>query len=613
MKSFGALVVCALVVCGRIRAQQFVDQTAARLPVAAVWSEEVDAADVDGDGDLDIIWGRGDGFASAGTGRQSLLLINNGSGVFADQTATRLPVLLENTKDVDFVDVDGDGDFDLVFANAFGHLPRLFLNNGSGVFTDVTSTNLPGIPLNSFGCAAGDVDNDGDLDLVFTDSGPTTFTAPGGQPRIYRNDGTGHFTDVTTSSMPAVLMSACTDVNFADVDGDFDLDLFVVSRDGQSKLFINDGAGHFTERVLPPDGSGTYDYAIGDLDGDNDADVFVVGVSGLNEGVFRNDGLGNFTDVSGASVLGNANSDDNQATLGDIDNDGDWDVAVAALTTAERILVNNGAGVFTYNSALVTSFIDSSLDCEFADIDNDGDLDLLTAVGESGAFQNRVYVNNGVTDTRAPVLTIQTPPSSTPWGLVPVRVSIRDIRASDGDPEYHGVTLTYAINGGASQTVPMHWSGAQIFRGAIPGVPPGASITCHANCTDRSNNVGASATVNFSPLGIPPLSLSVTPQSGGATIVIASPGDPGAEEYLLVSAQTSAPIGAGPFVGLGVDAFNILLLPTGLPPLHDFLNAAGTQTTVIPSGAVPLGTQFDARVVLVVPGIKLSPISRILF
>ena len=127
--------------------------------------------------------------------------------------------------------MDGDGDPDLLVAKGFGQQPRMYLNNGFGVFPDVTTTHLPALTLNSFSVIGGDVDNDGDIDLVFSDSGASTFGAPGGQPRLFINDGTGHFLDKTATQMP-VRRQASVESEFVDVDGDFDLDLFIISRDG---------------------------------------------------------------------------------------------------------------------------------------------------------------------------------------------------------------------------------------------------------------------------------------------------------------------------------------------------------------------------------------------
>jgi hypothetical protein len=613
MKKFLLAAIAALVFDTCVYSQQFQDQTVARLPVQTIWSEEVDAADIDGDGDLDLIYGKGDGFSSAGTARQNTILVNNGSGVFADQTAARLPVQLSNTKDLDLVDVDADGDHDLVVANAFGQQPRLYLNSGAGVFTDVTSTHLPTMTLNSFAVVAGDIDRDGDLDLIFTNSGTTTFGGTGGQTRCYVNDGAGHFADQTAARLPVLNVTSVVDADLVDFDNDFDLDLIVVSRDGSpSRLFLNDGSGVFVNGTLPADGTGTYEYATGDVDGDLDADIFVVGQSGLAEGVFVNNPLGTFALAAGA-VVGNLSSDDNDASLGDIDNDGDFDVALAALSTAERILVNNGAGVFTYNAALITAFTDSSLDGEFADVDDDGDLDFVTAVGESGAFQNRIYMNaTGVPDTIAPLFRLQALGASTPAGSIPVIVAIKDIMATDCDPHYQSVTLNYTVNAVPGST-PMRWAGADFFRGVIPFAPVGAPVTYSVTAVDRAGNGATSTTVAFTPGVNPPSPVLViqTTGVGDVGITLYSPSNPFAEEFLLVSTVVPAVLGSGPLLGLNMDAFSIVLLPAGAPPLHDYLNGAGLQQTYFGPGSLPPGFTFDARgVIIAAPAPLLTNLLR---
>ncbi len=567
--------------------------------------------DVDGDGDLDLIYGKGDGFSAASTARQNTILINNGSGFFTDETATRFPVLLGHTKDIDAVDVDRDGDVDLVLANAWGQQPRLWINNGAGFFTDATATRFPALTLLSFGTAAGDVDGDGDLDLLFCDSGATQFSGSGGQPRLFLNDGTGVFTQATAARLPPIALFAQVDCDFLDVDGDFDLDATVTSRDGQSVLLINDGFGTFTSGSLPPEGTGTYEFEPGDVDADGDVDIFVVGVSGLSEGVLLNNGSGTFT-ASTAAVVGNTSSDDNDASLGDIDGDGDLDAVVGAISTAERGLVN-ASGVFTYQSSLFPTLVDSSMDGELADIDGDGDLDYVSAVGESGAFQNRVYINTtGTPDTRPPLLRVALYGSGTPFGDIPIRCVVRDAVVTEGDPGYT-VSASGTV-GGTPFTLPLRWSGSDHFLGMLTSVPQGAPVVFTVTATDRRGNVVVGAPVAFSPTAFPPPRLAITPQGGGAfTVVLGSAAHPFAEELLFVSTAVSGPAGAGPLLGLGSDAWFVVSLPPVLPPLHAYLDAAGQQTTVFGPGSVPVGFTIDARAVFLGPNPAMTNLVRVTF
>ncbi|MCA8948568.1 MAG: VCBS repeat-containing protein, partial [Planctomycetes bacterium] len=115
-------------------------------------------------------------------------------------------------------DVDGDGDLDLVLGN-YGQQSRLYRNDGSGVFVDVTATHLPAIADGTSAVALGDVDGDGDLDLVVGESG--TNVSPG-QERLLANTGNGVFVDVTAAQMP-VLDDVTYCLALVDVDGDGDL------------------------------------------------------------------------------------------------------------------------------------------------------------------------------------------------------------------------------------------------------------------------------------------------------------------------------------------------------------------------------------------------------
>ncbi|MDY6973437.1 MAG: VCBS repeat-containing protein, partial [Thermodesulfobacteriota bacterium] len=342
-------------------------------------STDVEFADVDGDGDLDL----GIAKSGFGGGGQCRLLLNEGNGFFYDGTPLRMPTLLASTRDLDFGDVDNDGDADIVLANVYvfgsdvSRQNRIYINNGYGFFNDETSMpdgsayRFPVDNASTRSLAMGDVDNDGDLDIIAANRIDNGFMGEydGPQNRLLLNNGTGFFEDVTDARIPADTDSS-RDVAVADADNDGFLDIYFgnamsdksFSGGGQqNRLYMNDGRGYFS----------------------NETDTRIPALERLTKSV----------------------------DFGDIDNDGDLDIVEANSRhenghkapqpgQQDRVLVNDGNGFFT-DETLNGSFsrlrlpfrIANSYDIDLGDVDGDGDLDIFVAVRYN---QNSLFINRNI-------------------------------------------------------------------------------------------------------------------------------------------------------------------------------------------------------------------------
>ncbi|MFT7461799.1 MAG: hypothetical protein ACI9EF_000133 [Pseudohongiellaceae bacterium] len=478
--------------------QQFV-RNAAAIPAQTIWTDGVELVDVDADGDVDILFANGSAYGSTGTGgaQDQHLFLNDGSGTFTAAHGQLLHGGNFNAKMVIAEDFDGDGDPDLMYASgSAGHPPRLLLNDGSGNFA-VSAGAVPTTPtLRSFSVVAGDIDDDGDLDVAITDGG--TFGGQATQQRLWVNDGNGVFTDVTASQMPVDNFN-CQDVQFLDFDGDFDLDL-ALSGKGQGgkrgRLYLNDGSGNFSiDSAMNLLGTGaTYEIDYGDLDGDGDWDAAVQSINGQSEGWGRNDGAGAvMPELTFPSPNGN---DDNEMALMDYDNDGDLDIFVSSLAgTGEKVYRNNGNSTFTNQNVIIQTISDSSLDFGFADLDGNGTYDMITGQGESGNFTNKIYFNNGPADTTAPTLqNIEAAgPISAPFLVT--HAQIQDSLSDDGHISA-GMTFTWTSNLGSGSDTAKHM-GSGMFRASIPTVGTETFVDVIWTATDVMGNAVVAPTVSF--------------------------------------------------------------------------------------------------------------------
>ena len=269
--------------------------------------------DVDGDGDLDLVAGN--------DGQTNKLYLNDGSGGFpginTPGTAIGSETDADSSRSVVLGDVDGDGDLDLVAGN-YG-LNKLYLNDGSGGFASTgTAIGSDTETDNTWAVVLGDVDGDGDLDLVTGNDGQTN--------ELYLNDGSGGFPGINT---PGTAIGSETDssrsVVLGDVDGDGDLDLVAGNSGQTNKLYLNDGSGGFagTGTAIGSETEYTYSVVLGDVDGDGDLDL-VAGNFGLNK-LYLNDGSGGFASTGTAIGSDTETESTYSVVLGDVDGDGDLD------------------------------------------------------------------------------------------------------------------------------------------------------------------------------------------------------------------------------------------------------------------------------------------------
>jgi VCBS repeat protein len=355
-------------------------------------STDVDLVDVDGDGDLDLFIAEG---TDSAAGRPNRLLLNDGRGLFTDVSLTHLPPAVANSTKADFGDLDGDGDLDAIVANLGPE--QLLINDGTGRFLDRSAAQLPP-PLPLFqditaDVHLADVDGDGDLDALLSNENPFNPSPTGGaQNRLWINDGTGRFSDQTAARLPAA-----TDQTAAmlpgDIDGDGDLDLVVLNR-GQDFVLVNDGRGFFADQTaarFPVTADSSRGGGLADLDGDGDLDLVVANSRNQPVALYLNEqGLFLARDFGAAPL---PDETDAGLELVDLDEDGDLDVYVAnagAFTVGhgfgggpDRYFRNNGRAKFQDRSARhFPAVSDPTTDAAFGDIDGDGDLDLV--VGNSG-------------------------------------------------------------------------------------------------------------------------------------------------------------------------------------------------------------------------------------
>lgn len=204
---------------------RFTDATAEHWPQSGEsQTQDIELADVDADGDLDVL---------LGNEGQNELFVNEG-GRLIDVTAGRLPQIDDETREIKAADVDADGDLDLVVANVTFVMDTppqdyLLLNDGSGRFTRTDASRFPEDARSNFTIQVADVDSDGDLDAL---APSTAFGATGaGETLVLVNDGGGRFAAAAAGTiLPLSATGNGFDIEVADFDGDGRAELLACNR-----------------------------------------------------------------------------------------------------------------------------------------------------------------------------------------------------------------------------------------------------------------------------------------------------------------------------------------------------------------------------------------------
>ncbi|MDZ7360218.1 MAG: FG-GAP-like repeat-containing protein [candidate division KSB1 bacterium] len=336
-------------------------------------------------------------------------------------------------------DYDNDEDLDLLLtgdatnSHGLARVARLYRYEGGGRFTDI-STSLPGV-RNGAG-VWGDYDNDGDLDILLTGS-----SAPGVNiTKIYKNE-KGSFSEAV--SLPGVAGGSAA--AWGDYDNDGDLDILLTGQDitgNPVAMVYRNTNGSFENIGAPLTGVSASAVAWGDYDSDGDLDILLAGRQSNGNRitrVYRNTN-GSFADIN-AGLPGITNG---SVAWGDYDNDGDLDILLvgeASTGSISKVYRNNNDATFSDTAALLIGVKSSS--ANWGDYDNDGDLDILLA-GEDDQYGfgpiTKVYRN-----TVARVNTRPAVPTNLSGSITGSSAIFRWNKSTDNETAQNGLTYNVRL------------------------------------------------------------------------------------------------------------------------------------------------------------------------
>ena len=339
--------------------------------------------DVDGDGDQDLAVGN--------ENEVNRIYLNQGDGTF--DLGTDISSDNHATSSVTLGDADNDGDLDF-FAGNFGQPNRIYFNDGQGVFDNGAS--ITGDSHNTQSVQLGDINKDGSLDLIVGNENEPN--------RLYLNNGTPQPFDGVAGMDITADEDATYEVALGDVNEDGDLDMVVGNKGQINRIYYNNLLNNLSDRVLTEDAHNTTAMAVGDVDGNGTTDLITLEF-GLAPRLYLNNGTTDpFSGVTGLDIATDSLAP-SSISIGDVNNDGALDVVIGNTGLSNRLYLNNqlidGMGDPTTNPFLdvlgteITTDADATTSILLADVNNDTFLDAI--VGNDGQ-SNRLYLNNQLLD-----------------------------------------------------------------------------------------------------------------------------------------------------------------------------------------------------------------------
>jgi len=327
------------------------------------WS--VYATDIDGDGDMDVLW-----INNWGMDGPSKIVYheNDGNGNFGPQRIISMsanwPVSIYPTE----IDGDGKMDFFLAYSGKFNSGIGWYEQDNQGGFGQLQLITSINVQFTQISVYADDLDGDGDMDLLSASDWEN-------QIAWYENDGDGNFGPqqiITTNADFAQSVYA------TDLDGDGDMDVLSASwSDNKIAWYENDGDGNFgPQQIITTNADAAKSVYAADIDGDGDMDVLSASRSDNKIAWYENDGDGNF---GPQQIITTIASGANSVYATDIDVDGDMDVLSASYFDDKIAWYeNDGDGNFGPQQ-IITTNADGVRSVDAADLDGDGDMDVLSA------------------------------------------------------------------------------------------------------------------------------------------------------------------------------------------------------------------------------------------